>query len=152
MALYSEVREALTLLDLDVLIYPCPKGGTTFRARARELSGKEQFPLLVDPNTGIPDYIPVSGVLLDIHTILYTLYTGISNWSTCNCWTYTIHTIYTIHYTGVCPTGRHAIVDYTLSYGTCWDMRTRASLSPILSALPLSVGPAISENVYEMEV
>ena len=47
-----QVREALTLLDLDVLIYPCPKGGTTFRPRARELSGKEQFPFLVDPNTG----------------------------------------------------------------------------------------------------
>ena len=47
-----QVREALTLLDLDVLIYPCPKGGTTFRPRARELSGKEQFPFLVDPNRG----------------------------------------------------------------------------------------------------
>lgn len=47
-----QVREALTLLDLDVLIYPCPKGGTTFRPRARQLSGKEQFPFLVDPNTG----------------------------------------------------------------------------------------------------
>ena len=47
-----QVREALTLLDLDVLIYPCPKGGTAFRPRVRQLSGKEQFPFLVDPNTG----------------------------------------------------------------------------------------------------
>lgn len=45
------VREALTELDLDVLIYPCPKLGRRFRARAVTLGGKEQFPLLVDPNT-----------------------------------------------------------------------------------------------------
>ena len=46
------VREALTELDLDALIYPCPKGGTRFRPRAQELGGKSQFPFLVDPNTG----------------------------------------------------------------------------------------------------
>lgn len=46
------VREALTELDLDALIYPCPKGGRRFRPRAAELGGKTQFPLLVDPNTG----------------------------------------------------------------------------------------------------
>lgn len=46
------VREALTELDLDVLIRPCPKGGSRYRSRARELGGKAQFPFLVDPNTG----------------------------------------------------------------------------------------------------
>ena len=47
-----QVREALTLLDLDVLIYPCPKGGPTYRPKATQMSGKAQFPFLVDPNTG----------------------------------------------------------------------------------------------------
>lgn len=46
------VREALTELDLDALIYPCPKGGERFRPRAVELGGKAQFPYFVDPNTG----------------------------------------------------------------------------------------------------
>lgn len=46
------VREALTELDLDALIYPCPKRGTRFRPKAVEIGGKAQFPLLVDPNTG----------------------------------------------------------------------------------------------------
>ncbi|WNG32864.1 glutathione S-transferase [Archangium minus] len=47
-----KVREALSLLDLEAFIYPCPKGGTRFRPRAVELGGKQQFPYLVDPNTG----------------------------------------------------------------------------------------------------
>lgn len=46
-----KAREALTLLDLDAFIYPCPKGGTRFRPRVGELGGKQQFPYLVDPNT-----------------------------------------------------------------------------------------------------
>jgi glutathione S-transferase len=46
------VREALSEFDLDALVLPCPKGGTRFRAKARELGGKERFPYLVDPNTG----------------------------------------------------------------------------------------------------
>lgn len=46
------VREALTELDLDVVIYPCPKGGQRFRGRVLEMGGKEQFPFLVDPNNG----------------------------------------------------------------------------------------------------
>jgi glutathione S-transferase len=44
------VREALTELDLDTLVYPCPKGGTRFRPRAEALGGRLQFPFLVDPN------------------------------------------------------------------------------------------------------
>jgi len=50
------VREALTELDLDARIYPCPKGGTRFRPRVKELGGKLQFPFLVDPNTGTQLY------------------------------------------------------------------------------------------------
>jgi glutathione S-transferase len=46
------VREALSEFDLDALILPCPRGGTRFRPKARELGGKEGFPYLVDPNTG----------------------------------------------------------------------------------------------------
>jgi glutathione S-transferase len=46
------VREALSELDLDALVYPCPKGGHRFRPRARELGGKARFPFLVDPNAG----------------------------------------------------------------------------------------------------
>ena len=44
------VREALTELNLNAVIYPCPKGGSRFRNRALELGGKARFPLLVDPN------------------------------------------------------------------------------------------------------
>lgn len=45
-----KVREALTMLDLDVLIRPAPHGGTRFRPEAIARGGKRQFPLLVDPN------------------------------------------------------------------------------------------------------
>ena len=45
------VREALTELDLDAMVYPCPRGGTRFRPKAIEIGGKAQFPFLVDPNT-----------------------------------------------------------------------------------------------------
>lgn len=51
-----KVREALTHLDLEAMIYPCPKGGNRFRPRVRELGGKTQFPFLVDPNTGTQMY------------------------------------------------------------------------------------------------
>lgn len=46
------VREVLTLLNLDVEIYPCPRGGTRFRPEVLALGGKAQFPFLVDDNTG----------------------------------------------------------------------------------------------------
>ena len=35
-----KVREALTVLDLDAMIYPCPKGGPRFRPMVRERGGK----------------------------------------------------------------------------------------------------------------
>jgi glutathione S-transferase len=51
-----KVREALSILDLEVIVYPCPKGGPTHRPRVRERGGKELFPYLVDPNTGTEMY------------------------------------------------------------------------------------------------
>jgi len=47
-----KVREALSILDLDAVIYPCPKGGPRFREVVRARGGKALFPWLVDPNTG----------------------------------------------------------------------------------------------------
>ena len=47
-----KVREALTELDLEAVIHPCPKGGKRFRAKVKKMGGKSQFPYLVDPNTG----------------------------------------------------------------------------------------------------
>jgi glutathione S-transferase len=47
-----KVRELLTALDLSVRIWPCPKGGTRYREKARALGGAARFPFLVDPNTG----------------------------------------------------------------------------------------------------
>jgi glutathione S-transferase len=47
-----KVREALTALDLEADIRPCPKGGERFRPEVVARGGKAQFPYLVDPNTG----------------------------------------------------------------------------------------------------
>jgi glutathione S-transferase len=47
-----KVREALSILDLEAMIYPCPKNGPRFRPEATRRGGKAQFPFLVDPNTG----------------------------------------------------------------------------------------------------
>lgn len=47
-----KVREALSILDLDAEIFPCPKNGPRFRPALAKRGGKEQFPYLVDPNTG----------------------------------------------------------------------------------------------------
>ena len=46
------VREVVTLLNLDVEIYPCPKGGKKYRQIVKEKGGKRQFPFLIDENTG----------------------------------------------------------------------------------------------------
>ena len=51
-----KVRETLSVLDLEAVIYPCPKGGERFRKKVVELGGKPQFPFLVDPNTGTQLY------------------------------------------------------------------------------------------------
>ncbi|CBI31360.3 hypothetical protein VitviT2T_029039 [Vitis vinifera] len=50
------VREAITELDLSVEVYPCPKGSVRHREMVRRFGGKEQFPFLIDPNTGISMY------------------------------------------------------------------------------------------------
>ena len=47
-----KVRETMTCLDLDAMVYPCPKNGPTYRPKVEEEGGKMQFPYLVDPNTG----------------------------------------------------------------------------------------------------
>jgi len=46
-----QVREAVTWLDLDVIMYPCPQGGPTFREYVKETAGKSMFPYMVDDNT-----------------------------------------------------------------------------------------------------
>ncbi len=46
------VREALTELNLDAMIYPCPLSGSRFTHRLNELSGGNRLPFLLDPNTG----------------------------------------------------------------------------------------------------
>lgn len=50
-----KAREALTALDLDATIYPCPRG-SRYRAIVREKGGKEQFPYLVDEESGTSMY------------------------------------------------------------------------------------------------
>jgi glutathione S-transferase len=50
------VREALTALQLDVQIRPCPRKGQRFRPEALRLGGKRQFPLLIDPNAHVQLY------------------------------------------------------------------------------------------------
>jgi len=51
-----KVREALSILDLDAVIHPCPKRGTRFRGEVVRRGGKAQFPFLVDPNGGVEMY------------------------------------------------------------------------------------------------
>jgi glutathione S-transferase len=63
------VREALTELDIDAEIYPCPKQGERFRPQVVERGGKAQFPYLVDPNTGVEIYES-----LDIVAYLFETY------------------------------------------------------------------------------
>ncbi|MEZ4296484.1 MAG: glutathione S-transferase N-terminal domain-containing protein [Polyangiaceae bacterium] len=47
-----KVRVALSEMDLDAMVYPCPKNGPRYREEVRRRGGKAQFPYLVDPNTG----------------------------------------------------------------------------------------------------
>jgi glutathione S-transferase len=64
-----KVREALSILDLEAIVYPCPKGGPTYRPRVRAQGGRELFPYLVDPNSGKSMYESN-----DIVTYLFTEY------------------------------------------------------------------------------
>jgi glutathione S-transferase len=52
----KKVREAVIWLDLDVLFYPCPQGGPTFREQVKREGGKAMFPYMVDPNAGVKMY------------------------------------------------------------------------------------------------
>jgi glutathione S-transferase len=65
------VREALTELDLDAMIYPTPHGGKRFRPKVASIGGKQQFPFLVDPNSGESMYESA-----DIIAYLYRRYGG----------------------------------------------------------------------------
>ena len=65
------VREALTELDLDAMVRPCPKGGARFRPQLIETGGKAQFPYLRDPNTGTDLYESA-----DIIAYLFETYGG----------------------------------------------------------------------------
>ncbi|EPS67072.1 hypothetical protein M569_07704, partial [Genlisea aurea] len=51
-----KVREIVAILDLDVLYYPCPRNGRHFRPKVLQIGGKQQFPYMVDPNTGVSMY------------------------------------------------------------------------------------------------
>lgn len=64
-----KVREALTMLDLEAMIYPCPRGGKRFRSVLKKKGGKMQVPFLVDPNRKIQMYESD-----DIVTYLYRTY------------------------------------------------------------------------------
>jgi glutathione S-transferase len=45
-----KVRETLSVLDLEAMVYPCPKRGPRFREAVKQRGGKAQFPYLVDLN------------------------------------------------------------------------------------------------------
>jgi glutathione S-transferase len=47
-----KVREALTHLDLEAMIMPCPKGGERYRPEVQRRGSRAMFPYMVDPNTG----------------------------------------------------------------------------------------------------
>ncbi len=64
-----KVREALSVLDLDAMIYPCPKQGPRYRQELTERGGKAQFPYLIDSNTGKEMYESD-----DIVSYLFTTY------------------------------------------------------------------------------
>jgi glutathione S-transferase len=51
-----KVREALSILDLEAKVFPCPKGAPRYREEVRRRGGKAQFPWLVDPNSGAEMY------------------------------------------------------------------------------------------------
>ncbi|GLQ31930.1 glutathione S-transferase N-terminal domain-containing protein [Litoribrevibacter albus] len=46
------VRQAVTELNLDVMVYPCPEEGDRFKSLLEELSGSIQLPFLFDKNSG----------------------------------------------------------------------------------------------------
>jgi glutathione S-transferase len=51
-----KVREALTVLDLEAVIHPCPRRGTRHRPFAIERGGRRQFPFMIDHDAGAAMY------------------------------------------------------------------------------------------------
>jgi glutathione S-transferase len=64
-----KVREALTMLDLEVLVRPTPRRGERYRPEATKRGGQKKFPLLFDPNEDLLLYESN-----DIVTHLYARY------------------------------------------------------------------------------
>ncbi|MDA1075989.1 MAG: glutathione S-transferase N-terminal domain-containing protein [Proteobacteria bacterium] len=64
------VREVITELDLDVQVFPCPKGGKRYRSGVIERGGKAQFPYLIDPDESVAMYESA-----DIIRYLFNTYT-----------------------------------------------------------------------------
>ncbi|MCP4907093.1 MAG: glutathione S-transferase [bacterium] len=58
-----KAREALSMLDLEARVHPCPKRGHRYRDDVIRRGGKAQFPFLIDPNTGEEMY--ESGDIVD---------------------------------------------------------------------------------------
>jgi hypothetical protein len=58
-----QVREAISILDLDVIVRPCPRDGDVWRPQAIQEGGKSQFPYLKDPNTGASAYVFLGGII-----------------------------------------------------------------------------------------
>jgi glutathione S-transferase len=48
-----KVREALSILDLDAIVHPCPEGGARFCSRVEARVGKFEIPFLVDGNADL---------------------------------------------------------------------------------------------------
>jgi len=48
-----KVREAVSMLSLEVTFRPCPQGGAFRKEIKNEYGAKATFPYLVDPNTGV---------------------------------------------------------------------------------------------------
>lgn len=51
-----KVREAVTILDLDVMFYPTPRGAPHHREKVEKIGGKQRYPFMVDPNNDISMY------------------------------------------------------------------------------------------------
>ncbi len=51
-----KVREALSVLDLEAEIFPCPRRGPRYRPAVIERGGRAMFPYLVDENEGVEMY------------------------------------------------------------------------------------------------
>ena len=63
----------VTVLDLDILYYPCPRGSPNFRPMVTQMGGKQQFPYMVcllHPNDffiSFPFFPPKPSMKVDWH-------------------------------------------------------------------------------------